>query len=109
MPKIVIDTSNAALVEQLRICRLAKGKLDKEDKDLTKKLKTIIQPFIDDAGFEEDTDLVVQGTNLTVKLTPVQGALQTDVKKLIELVDPEVVKRIQYRKSDYHQLRVKNG
>jgi len=33
MPKIVIDTSNAALVEQLRICRLAKGKLDKDDQE----------------------------------------------------------------------------
>jgi len=109
MPKIVIDTSNAALVEQLRICRLAKGKLVKEDEQLTKKLKTIIQPYIDDAGFEETTELVVQGTSLVVELRPTQGSLQVDDKKLIELVDPEIVKRIQYQKPIYHQMRVKNG
>jgi len=108
MPKIVIDTSNAALVEQLRICRLAKGKLDKEDKDLTKKLKKIIQPFIDDAGFEEKTELAVQGTNLVVELIPSQGAVRTDTDKMAELVAPEVIKQIQYR-TPYHTLKVKNN
>jgi len=108
MSKIVIDTSNATLVEQLRICRLAKGKLDKEDKDLTKKLKTIIQPFIDDAGFDEKTELVIQGTNLVVELIPSQGAIRTDTKKMAELVAPEVVEQIQYR-TPYHTMKVKNN
>jgi len=108
MPKIVINTSNAALVEQLRVCRLAKGRLDKEDKDLTKKLKTIIQPFIDDAGFDEKTELVVQGTHLVVELIPSQGAVRTDTDKMAELVAPETIKLIQYR-TPYHTLKVKNG
>lgn len=108
IPKIVIDTNNASLVEQIRICRLAKGKLDKEDKDLTKKLKLIIQPYIDDAGFKETTELVVQGTSLVVELIPSQGAVRTDTEKLAELVAPEIIEQIQSR-TPYHQMKIKNN
>jgi len=108
MPRIVIPSSNAALVEQLRVTRMAKSKLDKEDKDLTKRLKSSIQRYIDDAGFTEATELVVQDTNLVVKLVPNQGAARVDQERMAELVAPDIIEQV-IKRTPYHQITIARG
>lgn len=103
--KIVIPNQYASMVGELEVVRAAKANLEKQEKALTKKLKQVIDPFIEEATFEVPTLLVVQDTDLAVKLTPNKGRQTTDYDKLAELVEPEIIRLIVHRKP-YHAISV---